>query len=142
MATVGGGVCPESQTIQRNRLMIVDRIAKSAGPLWFSQKLQEEGFISTQRAADILDTLGISSSDKASLLMEAVESRIKSDSKPSQPFGMFIAILQSELSLEDVVKMLEGHYQDYLRLDNGKCQFLLYSRVKSRLLNATAGHGS
>ena len=118
MTTLRSGVCPESQTLQRKLSMVVDRITKSAGPLWLSQKLQEEGFISAQRAADILNTQAISSSDKVSSMMQAVESRIKSDSKPSQPFGKFIDILQSEPSLQDVVRTLEAYYQDIL--DSGK----------------------
>ena len=108
MATLKGA---ESQVIQRKLSMVVDRITKSAGPLWLAQKLQEEGFISTQRAADILNTQGISSSEKVSHMMEAVESKIRGDSNPSRHFEKFIMILQSEPALEDVVKALDC-YQD------------------------------
>ena len=84
----------ESQVILKHRQMIVDRIAKSAGALWLSQKLQQEDFISPERASNILNTLGISSCDKVSQMMEAVESKIKYD--PSQFFGKFVAIVESE----------------------------------------------
>ena len=101
----------ESQVILKHRQMIVDRIAKSAGPLWLSQKLQQEDFISPERASDILDTRGISSSEKVSQMMEAVESKIKYD--PSRFFRKFVAIVaESEPALEDVCKALdESGYQ-------------------------------
>ena len=102
----------ESQVILKLRLMIVDRIAKSAGPLWLSQKLQEEDFISPERASDILNTLGIPSSVKVSQMMEAVESKIKYD--PSRFFGKFVEIVESEPTLEDVCKVLDDCYQDKL----------------------------
>lgn len=105
------GVCPESQAIQRNLSKVVDRVTKSAGPLWLSQKLQEKGFISTGRAADILNTLGTSSSDRVSSLMEAVESRIKCSHDHIKPFQTFLTMLQNEPALNDVADMLEGDYQ-------------------------------
>ena len=94
----------ESQVILKHRQMIVNRIATSAGPLWLSHKLQQEDFISPERAAAILNTLGISSSDKVSQMMEAVESKIKYD--PSQFFGKFVEIVESEPALEDVHQAL------------------------------------
>ena len=97
------------QVIRDHREMIVNRIVTSVGALWLSQKLQQEDFISPERASDILNTLGISSSEKVSQMIEAVESKIKYD--PSQFFGKFVAIVESEPALEDVHKALDDCYQ-------------------------------
>ena len=110
MATINISI--ESQVILKHRQMIVDRIAKSAGALWLSQKLQQEDFISPERAAAILNTLGISNCDKVSQMMEAVESKIKYD--PSRFFGRFVEIVESEPALKDVCKALNDCYQDKL----------------------------
>ena len=99
----------ERQVIREHRQMIVDRIATSVSALWLSQKLQQEDFISPERASDIFNTLGISSGVKVSQMMEAVESKIKYD--PSQFFGKFVAIVESEPALEDVRKALDDCYQ-------------------------------
>ena len=131
MATLRGEVCPESQAIQRNSSMIVDRITKSNGPLWLSQKLREECFISAERAADILNTLGISSSDKVSSLMEAVESRVKGSRNHIEPFQIFLMMLQSEPSLNDVADMLEGDYQELVR--NGNMILFIYYNYTPKL---------
>ena len=105
----------ESQVIQKLRLTIVDGIATSAGPLWLSQKLQQEDFMSTERASGILNTMGFSSSDKVSQMMEAVESKIKRDpSDPSEFFEKFVAIVESEPALGDVYKALDDCYQNKL----------------------------
>ena len=106
----------ETQVIQKLRLTIVDRIATSAGPLWLSQKLPQEDFMSTERASGILNTMGFSSSDKVSQMMEAVESKIKRDpSDPSEFFGKFVAIVESEPALGDVCKALDDCYQELCR---------------------------
>ena len=107
----------ESRVIQKHRGMIVDRITKSVGPLWLSQKLQQEDFMSTERASDILNTPGIPSSDKVSQMLEAVESQIKCAVVKDRGrfFGKFVAIVESESALEDVCKALDDCYQALCR---------------------------
>ena len=90
--------------------MIVDRIAKSTSTRWLSQKLQEEDFISSERASDIMSPLATPFSDKVSLMMEAVESKIKFH--PSQFFKKFVVILESEPALEDVCTKLDDCYRE------------------------------
>ena len=107
----------ESQVILKHRLMIVDRIPKSVSVLWLTQKLQQEDFISSERAADIRNMLGISDCDKVSQMMEAVESKIKY--KPSRFFRKFVAIVESEPALEDVCRALNECYQE--KLSKYKC---------------------
>ena len=114
MAIHGSGACPEYEVIQKNLSKVVDRIATTIGPLRLSMALQEEGFISTEIASDKLSTMGSSNAEKVFSLMEPVILRFKTDRNPSQPFGAFIKILQSQPSLEDLVKALDDDYQELL----------------------------
>ena len=104
----------ESRVIQKQKPIIVDRIAKSVGPLWLSQKLQQEDFISTERASDIVNTLGIPDSVQVSRMLETVESKIKCAVVKDRGrfFGQFVAIVESEPALEDVRKALDDCYQE------------------------------
>ena len=87
---------------------ISDRIAHNV--VQFSQQLKEKGIISSEAAGAVMSRTDLSLYDKASQLMQAVETRIKMDSTPDKTFQAFIEILQKEASTEDLAKSLTASY--------------------------------
>ena len=104
MAAVGTNSA-ELHAIKKNRSKLVTAIAKQGGLSWFSQKLQEFDFITSELASGNTGKMGVSDEDKVSSLLEAVESKIKSNQRGT-PFSDFVEILESEGCLQDMGQAL------------------------------------
>ena len=124
MAAVGTNSA-EYRAIKKNRPKLVTAIAKQGGLNWFSQKLQEFDFLTSERASGITSKLGVSDEDKVSSLLEAVESKIKSNQRGTAtkavrrpgneargtPFTDFVEMLESEGCLQDMGQALQYECQ-------------------------------
>ena len=104
MAAVGTNSA-ELRAIKKNRSKLVTAIAKQGGLTWFSQKLQEFDFITSELVSGITGKMGVSDEDKVSSLLEAVESKIKLNQRGT-PFSDFVEILESEGCLQDMGQAL------------------------------------
>ena len=92
-------------TVSRSLTAINTALSSSGILSWLAQKLFEKAFISEQLCSDICSTVGVNDYTKSSNLMQCVMRQIKQ--KPSK-YYTFIAILQEQPSLTDIVKHLEG----------------------------------
>ena len=109
MAGVGTNSA-ELRAIKNNRSKLVTAITKQGGLNWFSQKLRELDFITSERASGLTGTLGVSEEDKVSSLLEAVEAKIQSNQRGT-PFSDFVKLLESESCLQDLGQTLQYECQ-------------------------------
>ena len=126
MAAVGTNSA-ELRAIKKNRLKLVTAISKQGGLTWFSQNLQGFDFITLERASGIASTLGVSDDVKVSSLLEAVESKIKSNQRGT-PFTDFVKMLESEGCFQDMGQTLQ--------ID---CQMIQQQASRSELKDVISG---
>ena len=100
---------PEYRTLQKNTAKIIDAITNQSNPISFSHKLVENDFISGQTANSIVQTMGQPDFTKASQLMQAVESQIRTARDPTAIFETFLKILK-EIQLDHVADQLIDFY--------------------------------
>ena len=103
---------PEYRTIQKNTSKIIDAIANQSNPMSFSLKLVENDLISGQSANSIVQTMGQPNFTKASQLMQAVESQIRTARDPTAIFETFLKILR-EVQLDNVADQLIDFYSKF-----------------------------
>ena len=103
---------PEYRTIQKNTSKIIDAIANQSNPMSFSHKLVENDLISGQSANSIVQTMGQPNFTKASQLMQAVESQIRTARNPTAIFETFLKILR-EVQLDNVADQLIDFYSKF-----------------------------
>lgn len=124
-------ISPEYRTIQRNTAKITLNISTTTDLNFFADRLVENDFISKLTANGIVQTMGFTNYNKASQLMQAVESHISTASNPTTAFEAFIEILKGISALEQLADELVQYYS--------KCfghHFMIYI-VHTFLLSAT-----
>jgi len=124
-------ISPEYRTIQRNTAKITLNISTTTDLNFFADRLVENDFISKLTANGIVQTMGFTNYNKASQLMQAVESHISTASNPTTAFEAFIKILKGISALEQLADELVQYYS--------KCfshHYMIYI-VHTFLLSAT-----
>lgn len=100
---------PEYRTIQRNTANITLKIS-TENLDFFAHRLAENDFISMLTANGIVHTMGFTNYNKASQLMQAVESHILTASNPTTDFEKFIKILKGINALQQLADELVQFY--------------------------------
>lgn len=101
---------PEYLTIQRNTANISLKISATTDLNFLADRLVENDFISTLMANGIVHTMAFTNYNKASQLMQAVESHIRTASNPTTDFEKFITILKGINALQQLADELVQFY--------------------------------
>ena len=97
------GEPPEKYALRIHTVKVVKAIELNLDVI--AQRLVQQDFITSHQASNITGTLGISSFDKASKLMNSVAAKMVYDSRQKW-FEKFVHILAEDITTGDLVKVL------------------------------------
>ena len=83
--------------------------AASANLRWFADRLIEKGFIARETANGILQTTGKTPAEVAGTLLNSVFTKIETLDDKRRSFDEFVAILSTDKSMAELVKVLKTH---------------------------------